>query len=48
MHIIISNYSKNCLALLQWADENRLKNTTVCYIDTGWSAEGWLEFVSIA
>jgi len=48
MNIIISNYSKNSLALIQWANENRLKNVTVCYIDTGWSAKGWLEFVAVA
>ena len=48
MHIIISNYSKNSLALIQWAKKNRLENVTVCYIDTGWSAEGWLGYVSVA
>ncbi len=48
MHIIISNYSKNSLALIQWAAENQLEDVTVCYIDTGWAAEGWLDFVTAA
>ncbi len=48
MHIIISNYSKRSLALIQWAAERSLPEVTVCYVDTGWSAQGWLEFVSAA
>ncbi len=48
MHIIISNYSKNSLALIQWAKQKQLENVTVCYIDTGWSAKGWLEYVAAA
>ncbi len=48
MHIIISSYSKNSLALIQWAAEKRLPHVTVCYVDTGWSADGWPEFVSRA
>jgi len=48
MHIIISSYSKNSLALIQWAAEKRLQQVTVCHVETGWSAEGWPEFVSRA
>ncbi len=48
MHIIISSYSRNSLALIQWAAERSLEQVTVCYVDTGWSAEGWPEFVSRA
>lgn len=46
MYLIRSNYSNNSLALIQWAYENNLKDVTVVYIDTGWSAEGWLDYVS--
>jgi len=46
MYLIRSNYSNNSLALVQWAHEQGLKNVTVCYVDTGWAAEGWLDYVA--
>ncbi len=46
MILIRSNYSNNSLALVQWAHEQGLKDVTVCYIDTGWAAEGWLAYVA--
>ncbi len=46
MHIIISNYSRNSLALIRWAEKRALEDVTICYIDTGWSADGWLEYVA--
>ncbi len=46
MNIIRSNYSNNSLALIQWAHEQQLGDVAVCYIDTGWSAHGWLDYVT--
>jgi 3'-phosphoadenosine 5'-phosphosulfate sulfotransferase (PAPS reductase)/FAD synthetase len=43
MYILRSNYGNNALALIQWAREQQLENVTVVYVDTGWSAAGWLE-----
>jgi 3'-phosphoadenosine 5'-phosphosulfate sulfotransferase (PAPS reductase)/FAD synthetase len=48
MFIINSNYSNNSLALIQWAYEHSLEDVTVCYIDTGWAGDGWLEHVTKA
>ena len=45
MNVICSNYSNNSIALIQWAYENALQNVHVCYVDTGWSGKGWLEYV---
>ena len=46
MHLIRSNYSNNSIALIQWAYENKLEDVTVVYVDTGWAAEGWLDYVA--
>lgn len=46
MYLIRSNYSNNSIALIQWAHEQGLENVTVCYIDTGWAADGWLSYVA--
>ena len=46
MHILRSNYSRNAIALIQWASEQRITDVTVVYIDTGWAAEGWLTQVA--
>ncbi len=46
MHILRSNYSNNSMALIQWAHEQQLKDVIVVYVDTGWAAEGWLDYVS--
>jgi len=45
MYILRSNYSNNSAALIQWAYENQLQDVTVVYIDTGWAAKGWLDYV---
>jgi len=47
MYILRSNYSNNAMALIQWAHEKGLEDVTVVYVDTGWSAEGWLDYVSL-
>lgn len=46
MYLIRSNYSNNSIALVQWAHEQGLKDVIVCYMDTGWAAEGWLAYVT--
>jgi len=46
MYVIRSNYGNNSLALIQWAYEQQLENVTVCYVDTGWAGEGWLDYVT--
>lgn len=46
MNIIRSNYSNNSLALIQWAYEQQIEDLVVCYVDTGWSAHGWLDYVA--
>lgn len=45
MYVIRSNYSDNSIALIQWAYENELEGVQVCYVDTGWAGEGWLNHV---
>ncbi len=47
MYIIRTNYSNNSMALIQWAVEQQLQDVTVVYVDTGWAAEGWLDYVAI-
>ena len=46
MYILRSNYSNNSIALIQWAHEQGLEDVTVVYVDTGWAAEDWLDYVS--
>ncbi|MCF6218906.1 MAG: phosphoadenosine phosphosulfate reductase [Gammaproteobacteria bacterium] len=46
MYIIRSNYSNNAIALVQWAHQQGLQDVVVCYVDTGWAAEGWLDYVA--
>ncbi len=45
MYILRSNYSNNSMALICWAHENALDDVTVVYVDTGWAAAGWLDYV---
>lgn len=45
MYVIHSSFGNDSLALIQWAYEHQLEDVTVCYIDTGWAAEGWLRHV---
>jgi len=46
MNVISSSYGNDSIALIQWARENQLPDVTVVFIDTGWSAPGWLERVA--
>jgi 3'-phosphoadenosine 5'-phosphosulfate sulfotransferase (PAPS reductase)/FAD synthetase len=48
MNVISSSYGNDSIALIQWAVENQLPNVTVVFIDTGWSAPGWLDRVKSA
>lgn len=46
MNVISSSYGNDSVALIQWAKENDLPDVTVVFIDTGWSAPGWLDRVA--
>lgn len=48
MNVISSSYGNDSVALIQWAWERRLLNVTVVFVDTGWSAPGWLDRVDAA
>lgn len=41
MNIIFASYGNDSIALIQWAHEAGLKDVTVAYSDTGWSADYW-------
>lgn len=41
MHIIVSNFGNESIALIQWAAEQQLTDVTVLSIETGWSAPEW-------
>ncbi len=45
MNVISSSYGNDSLALIQWAKETDLQDVAVCYIDTGWAADGWMSRV---
>lgn len=47
MNVISSSYGNDSLALIQWAKETDLQDVTVCYIDTGWAGEGWMDRVEM-
>jgi 3'-phosphoadenosine 5'-phosphosulfate sulfotransferase (PAPS reductase)/FAD synthetase len=44
-HVISSSYGNDSVAMIQWSREQGLQDLTVVFIDTGWSAPGWLERV---
>jgi 3'-phosphoadenosine 5'-phosphosulfate sulfotransferase (PAPS reductase)/FAD synthetase len=46
MNVISASYGNDSRAMIQWAFESGLDDVTVAYIDTGWSAEGWPDFVA--
>lgn len=48
MNLISSSYGNDSIALIQWAREQQLSDVTVVFIDTGWSAPGWLDRVTSA
>jgi len=43
MNIIFGSGGNDSVALYQWAVENKLKNLTVAYSNTGWAADFWAE-----
>jgi len=44
-YVISSSYGNDSVAMIQWAREKGLQDLTVVFIDTGWSAPGWLDRV---
>lgn len=46
-HVISASYGNDSKAMIQWAHEHGLKDVTVAYCDTGWSAPGWESEVEI-
>ena len=48
MNVISSSYGNDSIALIQWASEQCLPDVTVVFVDTGWSAPGWLDRVNDA
>lgn len=40
-YVISASYGNDSMAMIQWAHEQGLKNVTVVYCDTGWSAPEW-------
>jgi 3'-phosphoadenosine 5'-phosphosulfate sulfotransferase (PAPS reductase)/FAD synthetase len=44
-YAISSSYGNDSVAMIQWAKEQGLQDLTVVFIDTGWSAPGWLDRV---
>jgi 3'-phosphoadenosine 5'-phosphosulfate sulfotransferase (PAPS reductase)/FAD synthetase len=45
-YVISSSYGNDSLAMIQWAREAGLQGVTVLFVDTGWSAPGWLDRVT--
>ena len=45
-YAISSSYGNDSVAMIQWAKEHGLTNVSVVFVDTGWSAKGWLDRVS--
>lgn len=48
MNVICASYGNDSIALIQWAYDRSLPNTTVLYSDTGWSVDWWDQRVSKA
>lgn len=46
-YVVKASYGNDSVALIQWCHERDLKNVVVLYNDTGWSADGWNDRVSI-
>ena len=46
-YVISSSYGNDSLAMIQWAREAGLQGVTVVFIDTHWSAPGWLDRVAM-
>jgi len=45
MNVISSSYGNDSVAMIQWAQEQSLKDVSVVFVDTGWAAPGWLDRV---
>jgi len=45
--VISTSYGNDSIALIQWAKEEGFTNVHTVFVDTGWSAEGWLERVRV-
>lgn len=45
-YAISSSYGNDSVAMIQWAHEQRLQGVSVVFVDTGWSAPGWLDRVA--
>jgi 3'-phosphoadenosine 5'-phosphosulfate sulfotransferase (PAPS reductase)/FAD synthetase len=45
-YALSSSYGNDSIAMIQWAREADLENVAVVFVDTGWSAPGWLDRVS--
>lgn len=41
-HVICASYGNDSIALIQWANEQKLSNVTVLYNDTGWYRDDWI------
>lgn len=41
MYVIFCSYGNDSIALIQWVHENKLKDVTCLYSDTGWAADWW-------
>lgn len=44
-YVISSSYGNDSVAMVQWANENGLKDVVVAYCDTGWASPAWPERV---
>jgi 3'-phosphoadenosine 5'-phosphosulfate sulfotransferase (PAPS reductase)/FAD synthetase len=45
-YAISTSYGNDSVAMIQWAHEQALQDVTVVFVDTGWSARGWLDRVN--
>lgn len=45
-YVVSSSYGNDSVAMIQWALEHGLRDVAVVFIDTGWSAPGWLDRVA--
>jgi len=45
-YVISSSYGNDSVAMIQWAREQGLQEVSVVFVDTGWSAPGWLDRVA--
>lgn len=45
-HVISSSYGNDSVAMIQWAHSHGLRGVHVVFVDTGWSAPGWLDRVA--